>query len=332
MAPSKALQQLQPDIVSFYAQPPLQHPTLVWSFAAARTLFLYGIETDLSHLQRLRSSSSDDIVFFYAQPPLQHRRLVWSLAAPAPRRPCWQSGAVFLYGFETDLWHLQRLCSSSSLFLCSATLAEPKPGVELCLPSTKPCWQPDTVFLYGFETDLWHLQRPCSRSSDDLVFFYAQPPCSTEGVLRPSTKACSAASHAQSSCTVSRLTFGTFKGFAAARTVFLYGFETDLWHLQRLCSSSSVDIVFFYALPPLRHPRLVWSFVSPAPRRPCWQPDTCSFEPDLWHLQRPCSSSKKRPCLFLRAATLAAPKACSVSAPRRALLAVRRSLFVPFRD
>ena len=113
MAPSKALQQLQPDIVSFYAQPPLQHPTLVWSFAAARTLFLYGIETDLSHLQRLRSSSSDDIVFFYAQPPLQHRRLVWSLAGPAPRRPCWQSGAVFLYGFETDLWHLQRLRISS---------------------------------------------------------------------------------------------------------------------------------------------------------------------------------------------------------------------------
>ena len=330
LAPSKALQQLQPDIVSFYAQPPLQHPRLVWSFAAARTLFLYGIETDLSHLQRLRSSSSDDIVFFYAQPPLQHRRLVWSFAAPAPRRPCWQSGAVFLYGFETDLWHLQRLCSSSSLFLCSATLAEPKPGVELCLPSTKASVLAARHSLFVRFRD-WPLapskalqqvqRRPRLFLRAATLQHRRRPPSQHQGVL----------------C-------------CQSRAVFLYGFETDLWHLQRLCSSSHSLFVRFRnwplapskalqqlqrrALPPLRHPRLVWSFVSPAPRRPCWQSGAVflyGFETDLWHLQRLCSSSS----LFLCSATLAEPKPgveLCLPSTKASVLAVRHSLFVRFRD
>ena len=60
-------------------------------------------------------------------PQQLHRRhrLFWrsaTLAAPPPllrrstkpsRRPCWDSGTIFFCGFETDLWHPQRLRSSS---------------------------------------------------------------------------------------------------------------------------------------------------------------------------------------------------------------------------
>ena len=147
-------------------------PPLVWSFVSPaptrapsqhQGVLCWQWGAALSHLQRLRSSSSDDIGFFSAQPPLQHRRLVWSFAGPAPRRPCWQSGAVFLYGFETDLWHLQRLRISS--------------------------------------------------------FSLLSHPCRTQGLcgaLSPQHQGVRAGSQTLSFCTVSRLTFGTFKGPTAA--------------------------------------------------------------------------------------------------------------------
>ena len=130
------------------------------------------------------AAPKNDLVFFYAQPPLQHPR-----RAPSQHEGvvCWQSGAVFLYRFETDLWHLQRLCSSSSLISFFSMLSH-------------PC-----------STQGW-----CGALSQH------------QGVR--------AGSHTQSFCTVSRLTFGTFKGLAAGpeTSVFLYA-QPPLQHLHH-CS------------------------------------------------------------------------------------------------